>query len=35
MSRRAISAVLNLFINFFRPIPFVILITVLIPFSRF
>jgi len=35
LQNRAVSAILNLYINFFRPIPFVILITVLIPFSRF
>jgi len=35
LQNRVASFVLNLFINFFRPIPFVILITVLIPFSRF
>ncbi|MEV7633544.1 methionine ABC transporter permease [Microbacterium sp. NPDC089318] len=35
LQNRTVSFLLNLFINFFRPIPFVILITVLIPFSRF
>jgi D-methionine transport system permease protein len=34
LQNRPVNAVLNLIINFFRPIPFVILIAVLIPLSR-